>query len=175
MAYSVETPQAPAPIVSVIMGSKSDWNIMKDAVKALQRFLIPYEYEVVSAHRTPHYLAEWSVKAEERGIKLVIAGAGGSAHLPGMCAAFSGLPVIGVPIRQAGSAGPEMTSILSILQMPPGVPVGTMAVNGAENAGIYAAELLGMHDAELRKRIREYKTEMTGKVRSEGIPADQRI
>lgn len=163
------------PIVSVIMGSESDWKNMRAAVETLLMFGIPCEYGVVSAHRTAEYMVKWAQAAEDRGIKYIIAGAGGAAHLPGMIAALSGLPVIGVPIRQEKSASPEMASLLSILQMPPGAPVGTMAVNGAKNAALYAVTNLSMFDPALRVLVKQDRIDMAVKVLTEDIPVDQRI
>ncbi len=150
--------------VGVIMGSDSDLPIMAPAISALQKLGIPAEARIVSAHRTPDWLSEYARSAEERGIKVIIAGAGGSAHLPGMAAAFSEtIPVIGVPI-DSGKTG-KMDSLLSIVNMPPGVPVNTMAINGAENAALAAAQILGVSDPEIRERVRNYRETLKKQVR----------
>lgn len=145
------------------MGSDSDLPVMQEAAKMLQHFDIPFELTVVSAHRTPKRLVEFSEQAHERGIEVVIAGAGGAAHLPGMVAAISPLPVIGVPIKSSNSID-GWDSVLSILQMPGGVPVATVALNGAKNAGILAAQILGKDDADLRSKMLAYKKELTAGV-----------
>lgn len=145
--------------VSIIMGSKSDLGIMKEAAKVLKEFDVPYEITVVSAHRTPHRLVEFSEAAHDRGIEVVIAGAGGAAHLPGMVASLSPLPVIGVPIKSSNSID-GWDSMLSILQMPGGVPVATVALNGAKNAGLLAVQTLGAKYPELRQKMIDYKKSM---------------
>jgi 5-(carboxyamino)imidazole ribonucleotide mutase len=132
------------PIVGVIMGSDSDWVIMSDAAQALKEFGIEYEVEVLSAHRTPDRMIEWGKAAAGRGIKVIIAGAGGVGHLPGMVASVSRLPVIGVPVRLKNLDG--MDSLLSIVQMPAGIPVATVSIDGARNAGILAARIIGAYD-----------------------------
>lgn len=144
------------PIVSVIMGSDSDMNIMQDAADILESFNVPFEITIVSAHRTPKRLVEFSENAHERGIQVIIAGAGGAAHLPGMVAAISPLPVIGVPIKSSNSID-GWDSILSILQMPGGVPVATVALNGAQNAALLAVQILSVADSALRDKILLYK------------------
>ncbi len=143
------------PLVGVIMGSDSDLPIMKGAAEILDEFKIPYELTVVSAHRTPKRLYEYSKNAEKRGIKIIIAGAGGSAHLPGMTASLTPLPVIGVPIKTKNLEG--LDSLLSIVQMPEGIPVATVSINGAKNAGILAVSILGTRNQTLRKKISLYK------------------
>lgn len=148
-----------SPLVSIIMGSDSDLPVMEEAAKILAHFEIPYEISIVSAHRTPERLFEFAKNAHERGIKTIIAGAGGAAHLPGMVAAISPLPVIGVPVKSSNSID-GWDSILSILQMPGGVPVATVALNGAKNAGILAAQILSAGDNTLRDRIIRYKKEL---------------
>src|SRR5437763_6637578 len=145
-----------SPLVGIIMGSASDMPVMNDAVKILDELKIPNEISVISAHRTPHLLIDYATKAVGRGIKVIIAGAGGAAHLPGVTAAFTPLPIIGVPIKSSNSID-GWDSILSILQMPAGVPVATVALNGAQNAGILAAQIIGSSDAIILKRIMEYK------------------
>jgi 5-(carboxyamino)imidazole ribonucleotide mutase len=142
--------------VAVIMGSDSDLQIMKDACTVLDAFNIGYEVDIVSAHRTPTYMMNYANLAHTRGIKVIIAGAGGAAHLPGMVASISPLPVIGVPIKSSNSID-GWDSILSILQMPGGVPVATVALNGAKNAGILAAQILGSSDARILEKIKNYK------------------
>jgi 5-(carboxyamino)imidazole ribonucleotide mutase len=144
------------PIVSVIMGSDSDLSIMKEAKNFLDQIGIQNEIDIVSAHRTPEKLFEFSKNAHKRGIKVIIAGAGGAAHLPGMVASLSPLPVIGVPIKASISLD-GWDSILSILQMPGGIPVATVALNGAKNAGILAAQIIGSSDESIQNKIIEYK------------------
>tara|TARA_R110001592_G_scaffold45430_5_gene145190 strand:- start:755 stop:1246 length:492 start_codon:yes stop_codon:yes gene_type:complete len=148
------------PKVSIIMGSDSDLPIMQEAATILKNFNIPYELTIVSAHRTPKRLVEFSENAHQRGIEVIIAGAGGAAHLPGMVAAISPLPVIGVPIKSSNSID-GWDSILSILQMPGGVPVATVALNGAKNAGILAAQIISIRDKEVRQQIIKYKNDLT--------------
>jgi 5-(carboxyamino)imidazole ribonucleotide mutase len=143
-------------MVGIIMGSLSDWKIMAGAVEILELLEIPYEKEVVSAHRTPQKMLEYALTARRRGIKVIIAGAGGAAHLPGMVSSSTTLPVIGVPIKSSNSID-GWDSILSILQMPTGVPVATVSLNGAKNAGILAAQILGVADEEIAKRLRAYR------------------
>lgn len=145
------------------MGSKSDWPIMMEAAEVLKSLAVPYEAQVVSAHRTPERMFEYAQKAHSRGIKVIIAGAGGAAHLPGMTASITPLPVIGVPIKSSNSID-GWDSILSILQMPSGVPVATVALNGGRNAGILAAQILGAHDDLLVQRIVTFKEELKRKV-----------
>lgn len=152
------------PLVGVIMGSSSDWPTMKEAVEVLGEFGIPCERRVVSAHRTPDDLAEYGRSAAERGIRVIVAGAGGAAHLPGMIAAYSSLPVIGVPIQSRALNG--LDSLLSIVQMPGGVPVATVAIGGGKNAGILAAQILGTSDDDLRTRITTYKANLHQQARA---------
>ncbi len=147
------------PLVSIIMGSDSDLSIMQDAADILSSFKIVYEMTIVSAHRTPKRMVEFASNAHIRGIRVIIAGAGGAAHLPGMVASITPLPVIGVPIKSSNSID-GWDSILSILQMPNGVPVATVALNAAKNAGILAAEILGSSDAHMRDKIIAYKRNM---------------
>ncbi|HRG24371.1 MAG TPA: 5-(carboxyamino)imidazole ribonucleotide mutase [Chitinophagaceae bacterium] len=151
------------PLIGIIMGSDSDLNVMQAASDILKQFVIPHEVTVVSAHRTPHRMIEYAEKARERGLKVIIAGAGGAAHLPGMVAAVTTLPVIGVPIKSSNSID-GWDSVLSILQMPNGVPVGTVALNAAKNAGILAAEILGTFDEEIADKIAAYKNNMNNEV-----------
>jgi len=143
------------PVVGVVMGSDSDWNVMSDAAEALKEFGISYEVEVLSAHRTPELMIEWGKAAAGRGIKVIIAGAGGAAHLPGMLASVSTLPVIGVPVSLSKLDG--LDSLLSIVQMPAGVPVATVSIGGARNAGILAARILGSFDAELSVKLQAFR------------------
>jgi 5-(carboxyamino)imidazole ribonucleotide mutase len=145
-----------APTIGIIMGSESDMEVMKGAAEMLQQFDIPYEMTIVSAHRTPDRMSEYAKQAQGRGIKVIIAGAGGAAHLPGMVAANTILPVIGVPVKSSNSID-GWDSVLSILQMPTGVPVATVALNGAKNAGILAAQILGTHDAVVAAKLSDYK------------------
>ena len=142
------------PLVGVVMGSDSDWSVMSDAAEALKQFGIEYEVEVLSAHRTPEKMIEWGKAASTRGVKVIIAGAGGAAHLPGMLASVTTLPVIGVPVSLSKLDG--MDSLLSIVQMPAGIPVATVSIGGAKNAGILAARILGTSDAALEKKLIEY-------------------
>jgi 5-(carboxyamino)imidazole ribonucleotide mutase len=142
------------PLVGVVMGSDSDWSVMSEAAEALKQFGIEYEVEVLSAHRTPEKMIEWGKAASSRGVKVIIAGAGGAAHLPGMLASVTTLPVIGVPVSLSKLDG--MDSLLSIVQMPAGIPVATVSIGGAKNAGILAARILGTNDAALEKKLIEY-------------------
>ncbi len=150
------------PVVGIIMGSDSDLPVMSAAAQICEEFGIAFELDIVSAHRTPEKLVEYSKSAEARGLKVIIAGAGGAAHLPGMVASETVLPVIGVPVRSSSLDG--MDSLLSIVQMPGGVPVATVAINGAKNAGILAAQIIGAGDSGLRERIALYKNEMKAQV-----------
>jgi len=139
------------PIVGVVMGSDSDWSVMSDAAQALKEFGIEYEVEVLSAHRTPERMIEWGKAAAGRGIKVIIAGAGGAAHLPGMLASVTTLPVVGVPVALAKLDG--MDSLLSIVQMPAGIPVATVSIGGARNAGILAARIIGTNDSAMSAKL----------------------
>ncbi len=147
------------PVVGIIMGSDSDLEIMNAAADMLTTFEVPFELTIVSAHRTPKRMVEYAQTAKERGLKVIIAGAGGAAHLPGMIASLTTLPVIGVPIKSSNSLD-GWDSILSILQMPNGVPVATVALNAAKNAGILAAEILGISDDGLSERLSNFKKDM---------------
>ena len=142
------------PIVGVVMGSDSDWSVMSDAAQALKDFGIEYEVEVLSAHRTPEKMIEWGKAAAGRGLKVIIAGAGGAAHLPGMLASVTTLPVIGVPVALAKLDG--MDSLLSIVQMPAGIPVATVSIGGAKNAGILAARIIGAFDSKISKTVADF-------------------
>jgi len=150
------------PSVSIIMGSDSDLPVMRAAAEMLDYFSIPYEMTIVSAHRTPARLYQFAHNAERNGLRVIIAGAGGAAHLPGMVAAITPIPVIGVPVKNSALNGED--SLLSIVQMPPGVPVATMAINGAKNAGILAAQMLSISDQALRKEIFDYKKSLESMV-----------
>ena len=158
------------PLVAVIMGSTSDWETMRHAVEVLERFAVPYEKHVVSAHRTPVWMAEFAQAAEGRGFEVIIAGAGGAAHLPGMTAAHTVLPVLGVPVQSAALNG--LDSLLSIVQMPGGVPVATMAIGkaGATNAGLLATAILATSRPELRSALRAFRDEQTARVREDRLP-----
>ena len=160
----------PQPLVAVIMGSSSDWETMKNAVDVLEQFGVEFEKHIVSAHRTPVWMAEFASGAEARGVEVIIAGAGGAAHLPGMVAAHTVLPVLGVPVQSTALQG--LDSLLSIVQMPGGVPVGTLAIGkaGATNAGLLALSILANSRPDLRTRLREFRAEQTEKVRSERLP-----
>ena len=147
------------------MGSKSDLPVMQDAADQLKALQVPFEMDIVSAHRTPDKMLDYAKNAEKKGIKVIIAGAGGAAHLPGMIASSTVLPVIGVPVKSSNSID-GWDSILSILQMPKGVPVATVALNGATNAGILAAQILGIQDVELRQRIENHKNDMKEAVKN---------
>ena len=152
------------PVVGIIMGSDSDLGTMLEAARVLDQLGIAWEINALSAHRTPHRVAEYAEGLEGRGVQVVIAGAGGAAHLPGVIAAFTPLPVIGVPIKSVALDG--LDSLLSIVQMPPGIPVATVGVNAARNAGILAAQILGSGDPEVRERVRKLKAEQAASVES---------
>jgi 5-(carboxyamino)imidazole ribonucleotide mutase len=160
----------PNPLVSVIMGSKSDWETMQHASVTLQELGVAHECEIVSAHRTPLWLAEFAAKAEKRGIQVIIAGAGGAAHLPGMAAAQTILPVLGVPVQSHALNG--LDSLLSIVQMPGGVPVGTLAIGnaGATNAALLAVSILSLSHPPLREKLRKFRTDQTEKVMADSVP-----
>ncbi len=149
-----------SPRVGVVMGSASDWPTLRHAVQMLEQFEIPHEYSVVSAHRTPDRLREYATTAIERGLEVIIAGAGGSAHLPGMLAAWTVVPVLGVPVESRMLKGVD--SLLSIVQMPGGVPVGTLAIGeaGAKNAGLYAAQMLATKDPALQQKLQKYREDL---------------
>jgi 5-(carboxyamino)imidazole ribonucleotide mutase len=151
-----------SPLVGIIMGSDSDLPIMQDAADLLEQFGIPYELTIVSAHRTPDRMYEYAKDAEDKGIKVIIAGAGGSAHLPGMVASLTPLPVIGVPIKTKTMNG--LDSLLSIVQMPSGIPVATVAINGAKNAGLLAARIIGVVDGKISEKIKKYQKDLKEQV-----------
>jgi 5-(carboxyamino)imidazole ribonucleotide mutase len=156
--------QSDKPLVGVIMGSRSDLETMQLAVDVLKEFGVPHEVRIVSAHRTPDLMAQYAKDAEGRGLKVIVAGAGGAAHLPGMVAAYTVLPVLGVPVKSKSLNG--LDSLLSIAQMPGGIPVGTLAIGepGAKNAGLLAVSILGTSDAALRKKLHDYRNAQTDKV-----------
>lgn len=158
--------------VGIIMGSKSDWPTMKLAAEMLDQFGVPYETKVVSAHRTPQLLADYANGAKERGIKVIIAGAGGAAHLPGMTAAFTSLPVLGVPIQSKALKG--MDSLLSIVQMPKGIAVGTLAIGeaGAANAGLLAAQIIGTQNELVMQKVEQFRTEQTETILANPDPSE---
>ena len=158
--------------VGIIMGSKSDWPTMKLAAEMLDRFNVPYETKVVSVHRTPQLLADYATQAKDRGIKVIIAGAGGAAHLPGMAAAFTSIPVLGVPVQSRALKG--MDSLLSIVQMPKGIAVGTLAIGeaGAANAGILAAQILGTYNEEVMAAVEAFRKEQTEMVLENPDPSE---
>lgn len=151
------------PLIGIIMGSQSDLKIMKEAAEFLEEMNIPFELTVVSAHRTPQRMADYATTARSRGLRVIIAGAGGAAHLPGMVASFTSLPVIGVPVKSSNSID-GWDSVLSILQMPAGVPVATVALNGAKNAGILATQILGTENKNIAKKLDVYKKGLQKKV-----------
>lgn len=157
-------------LVAVVMGSSSDWETMRHAVEILEKFNVPYERHIVSAHRTPVWMAEFASKAEAAGLEVIVAGAGGAAHLPGMVAAHTTVPVLGVPVQSAALQG--LDSLLSIVQMPGGVPVGTLAIGkaGATNAGLLAVSILANSRPELRVMLRAFRDEQARKVRQEQLP-----
>ena len=157
------TNDGPQPRVGIIMGSDSDWPTMKAAAEVCTQFGIEFEARVVSAHRTPHDMAEYGDKAHERGLQVIIAGAGGAAHLPGMVASHTPLPVIGVPVQSKALNG--LDSLLSIVQMPGGIPVATVAIGNAKNAGLLAISILASQDPELQNRLMDYKKQMADESR----------
>lgn len=149
--------------IAIVMGSRSDLKVMDEAAKVLDELGVPYELSIVSAHRTPLRMVEFATEARERGLRVIIAGAGGAAHLPGMIASLTTLPVIGVPVKSSNSID-GWDSVLSILQMPAGVPVATVALDGARNAGILAAEILSIADEPLARRLKEFKRSLENEV-----------
>lgn len=164
---------ASAARVGVIMGSDSDLDVMLDAVRILEQLGVGWEINALSAHRTPHRVTQYVEGLEGRGVQVIVAGAGGAAHLPGVIAALTPLPVIGVPIRSTALDG--LDSLLSIVQMPPGIPVATVGVNAARNAGILAAQILGSGDPEIRERVRAFKAELAGSVESRNAKLMERV
>lgn len=165
--------EAIRPLVGIIMGSKSDWDTMRHAAEVLTQFEVPHECRVVSAHRTPVRMAEYASTAETRGLKVIIAGAGGAAHLPGMVAAHTLLPVLGVPVESKALKG--LDSLLSIVQMPSGVPVGTLAIGraGAMNAGLMAISILATGWPELREQLRQFREQQTAAVLGDTLPVSE--
>ena len=165
MSNTTETPE-----VGVIMGSRSDWETMRAAVEVLADFEVAYESQIVSAHRTPEQMVEYAQTAERRGLKVLIAGAGGAAHLPGMVASMTSLPVLGVPVQSKALSG--LDSLLSIVQMPGGVPVGTLAIGvaGAKNAALLAIRILATGREDLRKKLHQYRQEQSERVQNDSLP-----
>jgi 5-(carboxyamino)imidazole ribonucleotide mutase len=163
-------PDPNSPVVGVVMGSKSDWDTMRAAAQVLQEFQIPHECRIVSAHRTPDWMGDYAKSAEQRGLAVIIAGAGGAAHLPGMIASQTVLPVLGVPVKSQALNG--LDSLLSIVQMPGGVPVGTLAIGeaGAKNAGLLAIRILAATRPELREKLREFHQRQAEHVLHETLP-----
>lgn len=161
------TTSAPSPVIGICMGSQSDWPTMKHAADILDQLNIPYEKKITSAHRTPKRMADYASSARERGIKVIISGAGGAAHLPGMMASMTTLPVLGVPIESQALKG--MDSLLSIVQMPGGIPVGTLAIGkaGAINAGLMAASILSLNDPDLAAALAAWRTAQTDSIQEE--------
>ncbi len=158
------------PVVGIIMGSQSDWATMRHAAEMLEHFGVPHERKIVSAHRTPDRMVEYAKGAKARGLKVIVAGAGGAAHLPGMVAAMTCLPVLGVPIESKALSG--LDSLLSIVQMPGGIPVGTLAIGvpGAKNAGLLAASIIALHDGAVAEKLRQWRQDQTESVAQ--IPSD---
>jgi 5-(carboxyamino)imidazole ribonucleotide mutase len=161
------------PLVAVVMGSDSDWSVMSDAAQALKDFGIEYEVEVLSAHRTPERMIDWGKTAASRGIKVIIAGAGGAAHLPGMLASVTTLPVVGVPVPLGKLDG--MDSLLSIVQMPAGIPVATVSIGGAKNAGILAARILSTADKNLEQKLVDYGVSLSDLVAEKNTQLQNQI
>lgn len=155
-------PESARPLVGIAMGSESDLPVMRAAAEVLQDFDVPFEIRVLSAHRTPAAMQAYARSAHERGLKVIIAGAGGAAHLPGMIAASTPLPVLGVPVKSSKLSG--LDSLLSVVQMPRGVPVGTLAIDGAQNAGLLAVQILATHDDALLQRMQAYKHDLVERV-----------
>jgi 5-(carboxyamino)imidazole ribonucleotide mutase len=166
----MEERETPEPLVGVVMGSASDWETMRHAAETLERFEVPHERRVVSAHRTPDLMASYAKEAESRGLEVIVAGAGGAAHLPGMIAAHTTVPVLGVPVESRALKG--MDSLLSIAQMPPGVPVGTLAIGkaGATNAALLAVAILANTRPRLRDRLRRFREEQAEKAAESELP-----
>jgi 5-(carboxyamino)imidazole ribonucleotide mutase len=167
---NVKTARAAKPAVGIIMGSDSDWPTMKAAADACSEFGIPHEAQVISAHRTPRDLERYATTAQARGLRVIIAGAGGAAHLPGVTAAFTTLPVIGVPIESKALKG--LDSLLSIVQMPSGIPVATVAIGGARNAGLLAVQILAVGDVSLQKKFLAFKARLAEESRSKNRNLD---
>jgi 5-(carboxyamino)imidazole ribonucleotide mutase len=170
MSENAELTSPPLPLVGVIMGSGSDWETMRHVALVLEQFGVPYEKRVVSAHRTPELLFEYARGAADRGLRCIVAGAGGAAHLPGMAAALTDLPVLGVPVESRVLRGVD--SLLSIVQMPAGIPTATFAIGkaGATNAGLFAVAMLAATDPALARRLREFRRNQTGAVLAQTLP-----
>jgi 5-(carboxyamino)imidazole ribonucleotide mutase len=166
------TPAGPAPVVGIVMGSDSDWPVMEAAAEALAEFDVPHEVDVVSAHRMPRAMLDYGMQAAGRGLKVIIAGAGGAAHLPGMLAAVTPLPVIGVPVPLRHLDG--LDSLLSIVQMPAGVPVATVAIGNARNAGLLAVRILGIADRDLRNRMSDFQQDLNIQASAKGAALRRR-
>lgn len=164
---------ARSAVVGVVMGSDSDWPVMSDAAQVLRDFDVPHEVRVVSAHRTPHDMLQWASEAAGRGLRVVVAGAGGAAHLPGMVASATPLPVVGVPVPLAHLDG--LDSLLSIVQMPAGVPVATVSVGGARNAGLLAVRILAASDPVLLERMRDFQADLAEAARSKDEALQRRL
>jgi 5-(carboxyamino)imidazole ribonucleotide mutase len=165
--------QSDSPLVGVVMGSDSDWPVMEAAAEALEEFEVPYEADVVSAHRMPREMIAYGERAAERGLRVIIAGAGGAAHLPGMLASVTPLPVIGVPVPLKHLDG--LDSLLSIVQMPAGIPVATVAVGGARNAGLLAVRILAAADGALRARMVEFQARLTAQAQAKGAALREKL
>ena len=161
------------PVVGVVMGSDSDWPVMSAAAEALAEFDVPHEVRVLSAHRTPREMLEWAAAADGRGLRVVVAGAGGAAHLPGMIASMTPLPVVGVPVPLRHLDG--LDSLLSIVQMPAGVPVATVSVGGARNAGLLAVRMLATGDAALLERVRAFQSQLAQTARDKDAALQERL
>ncbi len=172
LAMNADAAQDAQPLVGIIMGSQSDWATLEHTANMLKQLGVPFEAEVVSAHRTPDRLFEYAETARERGLQVIIAGAGGAAHLPGMCAAKTDLPVLGVPVKSSILNGVD--SLLSIVQMPAGIAVGTLAIGpaGASNAGLMAAQILGLNHADIAQNVADFRSAQTEKVSSKNIPGE---
>ncbi len=162
-----------SPVVGIIMGSDSDLPIMREAARVLNEFEVSYEVKIISAHRTPFEMVEYSQTAQSRGIKVIISGAGGSAHLPGMVASVTSIPVIGVPINSSSNPLNGIDSLYSIIQMPPGVPVATVAINGAKNAGLLACSILSISRPYLLKKLNQFKEKMREEVKIKNTKLEQ--
>lgn len=162
--------ESPSPLVAVVMGSASDWDTMRHSVELLEKLGVACEHRIVSAHRTPEMMADFARGAADRGLRVIIAGAGGAAHLPGMVAAHTWLPVLGVPVESKALKG--MDSLLSIAQMPAGVPVGTLAIGpaGAKNAALLAASIVALHDDKVRAKVEEFRKQQTDAVLAQRVP-----
>lgn len=159
------------PIVGIIMGSDSDLSIMQDTAKVLEEFEVPFEITIISAHRTPKKMTEYATSAQKRGLKIIIAGAGGAAHLAGVAASLTTLPIIGVPIQSKTLSG--IDSLYSIVQMPSGIPVATVAINGAKNAGLLALQILALNDEKLRSKLEKYKRKIEKEVIEKGVKLEK--